>query len=265
VLLFLVLLLYFGKAEREKLYNLPIISKFIKLPPESDKKVDADVKVEEGKDIKSESLNQEVPFLHNEEFVSVIFDKGGTIEGRVIERTIEGDYVLEIPEGQFSISHDEIKDVRKLTGEVATGIKEMIDKDSSFKYKQKRVELNVNPFFDGNVRWENDISVALEKTKADDRLVIVDFTSNWCGWCKRLNEETFQDKEVREKLNRYFVCVRIDGDKRKDLVVKYGIRGYPHIMFLDEGGIVIYRIPGFVPAKQFLKIINTVLQLVQKE
>lgn len=54
-------------------------------------------------------------------------------------------------------------------------------------------------------------------------------------------------------LNDQFVCVKVDGDQRKDLVEKYHVDGFPNIVFTDAEGEMVYVIGGFMPAEEFLK------------
>ncbi len=72
-----------------------------------------------------------------------------------------------------------------------------------------------------SIVWLNiaDVNKVVEKNiKKDkvkvDKLIIVDFYTDWCGWCKRLDNETYKDAEVAALMNKYFYPVKFDAEQR---------------------------------------------------
>jgi thiol-disulfide isomerase/thioredoxin len=64
-----------------------------------------------------------------------------------------------------------------------------------------------------------DVNKVVEKNiKKDkvkvDKLIIVDFYTDWCGWCKRLDNETYKDPEVVALMNKYFYPIKFDAEQR---------------------------------------------------
>ncbi len=96
-----------------------------------------------------------------------------------------------------------------------------------------------------------DLNSALQKARSSHKVVMIDFCTEWCGWCKKLRDETLTDPRVIEKAQQV-ICVRIDGDNRRDLVSQYNITGYPTIVFLSEDGREVHRVVGFRDAAGFL-------------
>ena len=43
-------------------------------------------------------------------------------------------------------------------------------------------------------------------------------TTTWCGWCKKLANESFNNPEIRDLLAN-FVCVIVDGDTSRSVIV----------------------------------------------
>ena len=96
--------------------------------------------------------------------------------------------------------------------------------------------------------WTTDLPKAIEKAKAEKKLVLIDFTgSDWCGWCIKLKDEVFSKPEFAEYAQKNLVPVEIDFPRKKqqsaelkkanaELAKKYGIRGYPTIVVLDGEG-----------------------------
>jgi len=189
-------------------------------------------------------------------FVVIDFVQGGSIEGKVLQHTPQNDYVLALPGGNFSVKSDEIKSVRELTGDDAAILRQQIDgyTPEAIVKTDTAAVTNVS----GPVKWYKSIDQAIGKAQHAKKIVMVDFSTDWCGWCKKLDKDTFQNRTVQQILNNYFVCVKIDGDERKDLVRKYRVPGYPHVLFITGTGKVTYRVPGYVPPNEFVKILNTV-------
>jgi len=86
---------------------------------------------------------------------------------------------------------------------------------------------------------------------AEGKLVMIDFMADWCGWCKKLDAEVYSQKEVVD-LGTRFVCVKVNGDARRDLVRKYRVDGYPTILFLNAEGREIHRVSGYETARRFV-------------
>lgn len=79
--------------------------------------------------------------------------------------------------------------------------------------------------------YEEGLKAAAEQKKPAMMFV----TTTWCGWCKKLAEENFNDSEEKELLSN-FVCVIVDGDEEKAAARKLGVGGYPHLVFLSSSG-----------------------------
>ncbi len=91
---------------------------------------------------------------------------------------------------------------------------------------------------------------ALEKARAENKLVMVDFTAEWCGWCKKLESEVYTQPSVRAKIDQ-FVPVMVDVDKQKDLAEQYNVEGMPYIAIVDADGNLLADQNGYCEAPQF--------------
>ena len=106
------------------------------------------------------------------------------------------------------------------------------------------------------IHWERDFSVALQKAKAQHKPLMVDFWADWCGWCRRLDETTYADRDV-VRLSKDFVPVKVntEGGRSDTLVaLKYGVSELPTIAFISPSGRSILRLTGFRGPGQFPSI-----------
>lgn len=119
------------------------------------------------------------------------------------------------------------------------------------------------------ITWHN-YEKGLELAKKEDKMLVIDFTTSWCGWCKRMERETFANQEVIEFFNENVVAVKVWGDSNtktshegetmseKALTRTYGVRGFPTFWFLDSEGNRIGPSPGYKKTEQFLPLIQYV-------
>jgi thiol:disulfide interchange protein DsbD len=107
------------------------------------------------------------------------------------------------------------------------------------------------------IRWQKSFESALEAAKSSQRPLLVDFEAEWCGWCKKLDRDTYGDERVIRLVNEFFVAVKVDTDKRDDLGKKHEVSGLPTILVFSPAGAEIQRLRGFRPPEAFLKELQT--------
>lgn len=104
-----------------------------------------------------------------------------------------------------------------------------------------------------------DFSTSLEKAKVqakkENKLIFVDNYATWCGPCKKLDANVFNDKELADYFNKTFINVKIDVEKGEGPSVKqkYKINSVPTLLFLDHEGNVKHRAIGYMNKTQLLK------------
>jgi thioredoxin-related protein len=127
------------------------------------------------------------------------------------------------------------------------------------------------------VKWYT-IEEALELTKKEPRKIMIDVYTDWCGWCKVLDKNTFHNEIVAAYLNEKFYPVKLNAEQKSDIIflgktykfVPEGTHGYnelaaaflggqmsyPSIVFLDETAQGLHIEKGYVEAKRFDMILK---------
>jgi thioredoxin-related protein len=130
------------------------------------------------------------------------------------------------------------------------------------------------------MRWytmEEVIKIKNENP-GDDKAVFIDVYTDWCGWCKRMDANTFSDEQVQAILTQEFYPVKFDAEQKEAIrmggkMYKYvpsGRRGYhelaatllqgkmsyPTMVFLDQDLSMIQPLPGYRGAKEILPILH---------
>jgi len=111
--------------------------------------------------------------------------------------------------------------------------------------------------------WEE----AMEKMEVEKRKIFVEVYTDWCTWCKKMDETTLQDLNVVSYLNDFYYPVKLNAQRKEPIVfqeetyeyiengnssyhefayqIMNGKMKYPTIVFLDEASQVIQSIPGY--------------------
>lgn len=107
--------------------------------------------------------------------------------------------------------------------------------------------------------WTTDYKAALEQAKAQNKLVLLDFTgSDWCGYCQLLDKEVFKQPEFHHYADQNYILVAVDFPHEKQLPddlkkqnetlsKQFEIGGFPTLIVLDANGKELGRTTGYDP------------------
>ncbi len=62
------------------------------------------------------------------------------------------------------------------------------------------------------VNWKTIEQASQVNTKSNNKMFFIDFSTSWCGWCKKMDRETFSDPVVSAILNKYYIPVHFDAE-----------------------------------------------------
>ncbi len=127
------------------------------------------------------------------------------------------------------------------------------------------------------VKWVT-FEEAIELNKKEPRKILVDVYTDWCGYCKIMDKNTFNNKEVAEYINATYYAVKFNAEQKEDVVYddkvfKFkpsGSRGYhelaaallnnqlsyPSIVLLDEDVRIFHVVKGYKQPEPFDQIIK---------
>ena len=107
-------------------------------------------------------------------------------------------------------------------------------------------------FYDGT--WDQ----TLQQAHNTGKFIYVDAYTDWCGWCKRMDSDTFSDTTVGAYMNEHFVSVQLNMEKGEGLQLakKYSVREYPTSLIFNSSGRLVYRTAGYMPPGNFLAMLR---------
>jgi thioredoxin-related protein len=110
--------------------------------------------------------------------------------------------------------------------------------------------------------FQGGFQEALEKARAEDRLLFVGLYAHWCAPCRFVDKKTYADSSVGEFFDRNFVSVRFDveddGDGT-DLSRQYSVLAHPEFLFFSPEGRLAFRGSGMLEPEPFLEIAREAL------
>lgn len=128
-----------------------------------------------------------------------------------------------------------------------------------------------------SIHWLSfEQAVELQAKEGNSKKIFIDVYTDWCGWCKKMDKNTFQNPEVAAYMKEHFYMVKLDGEGKEPIVFKaqtfsfvpsgrngyhelaanllQGQLSYPTVVYLDENMNMLSPVPGYLTPEPFLKI-----------
>ncbi len=109
------------------------------------------------------------------------------------------------------------------------------------------------------ISWASSLENAFQIASEKDQPVIVEFWSEECKWCERLQDSTFTHQSVID-LARNMVFVKAEAKEDTIVGLRYRIAGFPTVILMNSSGEEIDRIYGYLPPEEFVSTIQDYLQ-----
>ena len=116
--------------------------------------------------------------------------------------------------------------------------------------------LTSNPLQAQDVRWRADFATARQEATATGKPMLLDFGTEACSWCRKLDATTFRDRAVVELLNASFVPVKVDGEREARLTQSVGVQAFPTIVLVSHEGKIIARHEGYADASKMRALLR---------
>jgi len=121
------------------------------------------------------------------------------------------------------------------------------------------------------IKWHS-FSEVIPLIEEEPKMVLVNVYVDWCSWCKKMEKETFTNKEVIDYINANFHPVKMNGENIDE---KYEFRGkeytdasmarvmratsYPNFVVMDAAMENITLMPGYRNPESFLTSLDALL------
>ena len=107
-----------------------------------------------------------------------------------------------------------------------------------------RLQYETSPYLlqhkENPVDWYPWCDEAFQRAKTEDKPIFLSIGYSACHWCHVLAHESFEDNEIAEILNKYFISIKVDKEERPDIDSVYmsvcqaftGSGGWPTSIFM---------------------------------
>ncbi|SKB70278.1 Thioredoxin-like [Sphingobacterium nematocida] len=98
----------------------------------------------------------------------------------------------------------------------------------------------------------------LAEAKKNNRLLFIDFYTDWCLPCKVMDKEVFTDPKVQDMMRKRFVFVKINAEKGEgvQLAKSNKVTGYPTFVMQDASGTEVHRVVGSSSVALFIESVE---------
>jgi thioredoxin-related protein len=116
-----------------------------------------------------------------------------------------------------------------------------------------------------SLQWHT-LEAGIRQAEETDTKILLAVHTDWCTYCRAMEEVTYADSAVITFINQHFILIRLNPETgetaqvgarqvtARGLAQSLDIRSYPTTIFLNPDLSAIAGHPGFVDAAMFLKI-----------
>ena len=121
---------------------------------------------------------------------------------------------------------------------------------------------------------------AIESNKTTPKKIFIDVYTDWCGWCKKMDQTTFVNKDIVEYINKNYYAVKLNAEMSDTIVFSgytfvnqgstngrkgthqlavallQGKMSYPSYVFMNEDAQLLTVAPGYRGADDFMPLLK---------
>jgi thioredoxin-related protein len=128
------------------------------------------------------------------------------------------------------------------------------------------------------IKWYS-FEEAVKKNKKKPRKIFIDVYTDWCGWCKKMDKETFMNPQLAEYINENFYPVKLNAEQKEAITFKgqefvnpnpdrnrsphqlaiailKQEMSYPSYVILDEKSDWLFKIRGYKSSDDLLPVLK---------
>ena len=134
---------------------------------------------------------------------------------------------------------------------VDVGVTQAEEKAKADPYAKDRLV----PRSEKPVEFLHDYEEALALAKREDKQVVIDFVTTWCGPCKMMDQLVYSSQPIYDK-SEDVIFLKLDGDDERELNKQYQVEAYPTVILLDSDGQEIRRRTGYQSVSKLLEFLK---------
>ena len=112
---------------------------------------------------------------------------------------------------------------------------------------------------EANIRFsDKNFEEVLAEAALTEKLVFIDVSTSWCGYCKKMKANTYTDADVANLINSKYISKSIDAEKGEGSAIerKYRVEAYPTVLVLNAKGELLKTGEGYLKPNQLIQFLN---------
>lgn len=133
-----------------------------------------------------------------------------------------------------------------------------------------------------DINWMSLEQAEAEMKNSPEKPLFIDFYTDWCGWCKKMDASTFKESEVVKHINENFIPVKFNAEMKTEVKFRgktykyvrpqtggrgvnsfayFSLRGklsYPAYAVINQEGRLQKLMLGYMPKSQLLENLSQI-------
>jgi thioredoxin-like negative regulator of GroEL len=115
---------------------------------------------------------------------------------------------------------------------------------------------------ESDVQWRANYNVARKEAQEKNLPLVIDFGTDNCPWCVKLDGSTLRDPRVVGTMNQHFVSLKVNARENPSLAEALNIQSYPTLVLAAPDGKILETLEGYKEAAVFHESLQRALALV---
>jgi thiol:disulfide interchange protein len=118
---------------------------------------------------------------------------------------------------------------------------------------------SLNKSSESNIQFSaKNFNEVLADAANAEKLVFIDVSTSWCGYCKKMKANTYTDASVINLVNSKYISKSIDAEKGEGIAIakKYNVRAYPTVLVLNAKGELLKTGEGYLKPNQLIQFLD---------
>jgi uncharacterized protein YyaL (SSP411 family) len=128
---------------------------------------------------------------------------------------------------------------------------------------------------EGPIDWKH-FNEGFQEAIDEGKIAIIDCYTDWCGWCKVMDQKTFTDEGIIARIQKDFVAIKFNPEKKEERYISgndtftggqllYALSnnkpsGYPTFFFFVPQTKQMFQVPGYQDVAKFNETLDNVLR-----
>ena len=95
------------------------------------------------------------------------------------------------------------------------------------------------------IQWHNNLKTAHQVSTQTNKPMLVMFDASWCGYCRKMKQQTLSDPKMIRYVNETFVPVSLNFDRDKRVAEILNVQSIPCTVVLSPDVDLLARVVGY--------------------